>query len=1087
FGAGFGLVGAGATIARCGQTYDLEGTTTAVQFDNTDRLCLDGQRLVAVDGVDYWQPNAEYRVANRSYERIRVSNDGQHAFELTRRDGTRLLFGGGDNATVRPYRGDRDPTGAITGEARVDYAWRVEEVVDVNGNAIKFKYAQDDASDFAFEHRLVSIYYTESPGHSATRSIEFDYESRAANEHRFVAGTYERLENRVEAIRVVAQGNLVRRYIFKYGIGSGGRDRLLDLTECDRFSVCRPPTEFTWSDTSVADHLVETVDMPGHWDHPYSGWEQTLEVGDVNGDGFDDIVYTNVDPADPYKPRLFVRLSKEGTEECAHQGMWDRDNCTPPLSWSAPGPWPHHEEQAPRSFEAPMDMGVQGFSGLGVPYQNWFQVVDFDHDGTDEVLITQPDTAGMMHWDLYSVIDASWVTIAGQLPRRYAGDLEQTDIFGCGSDPTLRRVAPIAGDLNGDGASDLLGTCIPNYDATGTDHRFGAFDWDLYDGGAYVPLTVSSVGSDPMYANRFLVDVDGDGQSEVMSVPYSATFGGPAPATPTDGLASVLAVGTDPSLLPPVYLPVTVAGTTDPLPYTFLDINGDGLQDALRTDPAGLFVRLSTGRGFGAEYQPTTETGYWNNAPTSNMRVADFNLDGRDDVLVTFGSISGPPRVVLHLSLGTTFELHEMADPGDSNHPPGTSAIHFSHIRLLDFNGNGDIEYTQLKDGELQFREVDAEQADLLIAIDDGASRPSATYVRVDSEGCGTQWPQACDGARHVVGSFTRETIILGSAMTRTAAYDYRDGRRDAFRGGFLGFGEREVRDRDATNPRPVETVETDFTVIDLVNRRGATPYAGRPSRTVRNADGRVETADVTYTVQQDHQAAQALRILVASETSTHQLDGQTEYRRSIARSYDEFGTLKFREDTDLLGGETATLEVVLENRASDWFIGLAKEERSISAGAFGSRTRETFTVFDALGRTEKVEIQPNGGKFEHVTVTYGFDSAGFGNIETVVLADENGEQRSSTYLYDSAGLHLERMFNAVGHEAEYSIDDASGAVLGQRLHDPASSAYVDSFSVHDGFGRVLSRTENGVTTTFSWSSSAGGQTRVVTAPSGAV
>ena len=38
-------------ITRCAQDYARDGRRRAIQFDNLDRLCLDGQRLVLYSGT----------------------------------------------------------------------------------------------------------------------------------------------------------------------------------------------------------------------------------------------------------------------------------------------------------------------------------------------------------------------------------------------------------------------------------------------------------------------------------------------------------------------------------------------------------------------------------------------------------------------------------------------------------------------------------------------------------------------------------------------------------------------------------------------------------------------------------------------------------------------------------------------------------------------------------------------------------------------------------------------------------------------------------------------------------------------------
>ncbi|MEM7608740.1 MAG: SpvB/TcaC N-terminal domain-containing protein, partial [Myxococcota bacterium] len=113
YGVGFEL-SVGSRIHRCGQDIDLDGDTTAIRFTDDDRLCLDGQRLVATDATsDYWGSAAEYRVEHRSVDRIRRSSVSGFVFEITHRDGSRTFYGGQSQSSVFVRHGERNPDGTM--------------------------------------------------------------------------------------------------------------------------------------------------------------------------------------------------------------------------------------------------------------------------------------------------------------------------------------------------------------------------------------------------------------------------------------------------------------------------------------------------------------------------------------------------------------------------------------------------------------------------------------------------------------------------------------------------------------------------------------------------------------------------------------------------------------------------------------------------------------------------------------------------------------------------------------------------------------------------------------------------------------
>src|SRR5262249_5215474 len=73
---GNGLLGMGwslgglSSITRCGRTIAVDGYTDGVHFDSSDALCLDGERLVAVNGTSYGMAGSEYRTEHESFRKV---------------------------------------------------------------------------------------------------------------------------------------------------------------------------------------------------------------------------------------------------------------------------------------------------------------------------------------------------------------------------------------------------------------------------------------------------------------------------------------------------------------------------------------------------------------------------------------------------------------------------------------------------------------------------------------------------------------------------------------------------------------------------------------------------------------------------------------------------------------------------------------------------------------------------------------------------------------------------------------------------------------------------------------------------------
>ena len=124
--AGEGFLGRGWVLAM--SEIALSDRFGDFSFDGTDSLEMDGVLLVKSSG-----PPVEYRTRGETFTRIRQDPSVSEGFEATGLDGTRARYGIDANSQLR-----RDgATGPI-------YRWLLAELVDVNGNIIRFTYLHDD-------------------------------------------------------------------------------------------------------------------------------------------------------------------------------------------------------------------------------------------------------------------------------------------------------------------------------------------------------------------------------------------------------------------------------------------------------------------------------------------------------------------------------------------------------------------------------------------------------------------------------------------------------------------------------------------------------------------------------------------------------------------------------------------------------------------------------------------------------------------------------------------------------------------------------------------------------------------------------
>ncbi|WP_179024981.1 RHS repeat-associated core domain-containing protein [Shewanella sp. Scap07] len=276
-GVGWSL-NAGSTISRCAATYAQDGYTRAVTFNaDTDRLCLNGQRLMNTSGV-YGQSGTEYHTEMDSFVKVVQSGDINGAttnFTVHRPDGSVATYGA--NADSRFI-----PSGLNT-----VLTWKVTQESWANGqNTIDYSY--DDS--VAGEHLLEAIYYTGTGGVNGVRFVEFEYEARNDNRQSYIFGGQIVSSRRLVQINTYLDSqNQVRLYKLNHTYsGSSSRSLLQSIELCgfeNHNPQCAQPIDFNWAES----HLTTTVEALTLGDSMAFPDEkdlfEVLPKGDANGDG----------------------------------------------------------------------------------------------------------------------------------------------------------------------------------------------------------------------------------------------------------------------------------------------------------------------------------------------------------------------------------------------------------------------------------------------------------------------------------------------------------------------------------------------------------------------------------------------------------------------------------------------------------------------------------------------------------------------------------------------------------------------------------------------------------------------------------
>jgi len=257
-GLGWSLSGL-STIHRCAKTAAQDGAPGRISLNNADRLCLDGQRLMRVDGTapavgttaydDYYWGGApaQYRTEQESFTRVTKLSNGGYSAEF--KDG-RVNYYGNDTAGAIIARG-------VAGSPYL--VWAVSRIEDRSGNYMTVDYNQDATTG---EYTPKQIRYgssTRGLGQAADLAVRFFYEPRTDAQIQYMGGARNDLRTRLTNVQTFigtatdgSGGTLVRDHAIHYTPSTNSGRSLVDWMQAcatnlnTQASECLPKTTFDW-------------------------------------------------------------------------------------------------------------------------------------------------------------------------------------------------------------------------------------------------------------------------------------------------------------------------------------------------------------------------------------------------------------------------------------------------------------------------------------------------------------------------------------------------------------------------------------------------------------------------------------------------------------------------------------------------------------------------------------------------------------------------------------------------------------------------------------------------------------------------
>src|SRR5712692_9092005 len=289
-GVGWSVSGL-SLIQRCGATIALDGFKGGVNYDNNDRFCLDGQRLIAINNGVYGANGTEYRTEKEGFSKIISYGNSAQYFRVTSKSGTVMEYGVTTDSRIEAQG---------KGTVRV---WALNKIQDTKGNYFTISYFKDTGATGTGEYRPTRIDYTGSAAAllASYNSVQFAYGPRTDITPRYEGGSVIKTTQRLTDVKTCTAVtstqlctdpgvSLVRDYQLAYdNNGAVGGSRLLSVTECGSDGVCLPGTRAGWSQKADGTFAAQSTVFPNGWNFGIPTQFQLI-TGDFNGDGKTDYI-----------------------------------------------------------------------------------------------------------------------------------------------------------------------------------------------------------------------------------------------------------------------------------------------------------------------------------------------------------------------------------------------------------------------------------------------------------------------------------------------------------------------------------------------------------------------------------------------------------------------------------------------------------------------------------------------------------------------------------------------------------------------------------------------------------------------------
>ncbi|MBN2785358.1 MAG: VCBS repeat-containing protein [Pontiellaceae bacterium] len=628
-GVGFSLSGI-SSVARMAPMREYEGFSGGVEFNDDDRLVLDGQRLllVSTNAASYGTDGSEYRTEIESFQRVVLHggvNTSNAWFEVRTKSGLIYEYGKTADSFVEPSN-------------RVHaLAWAVSRISDTAGNYMNFIYDEDTANG---EHLLSRIEYTgntnSSPSLVPYNTADFVYTNRPDVRYRYHEGAQFNTTKRLSKIEFRVEGELSHEYRFEYVQGETGLSQLHSIQEFFANGDSVPATVFEWTDADGTPGFAANsgyeppVEITGT-----DGEDKGVRFMDLNGDGLIDLVYHNGTTGGAYlnsgngwisaaayappfgiadpgnKDRIsFSDVNGDGLPDMFYNHL-DGTTTNSGAYLNTGSGWATNSSP---EFVPPMPVSYEGEEYTGV------ELVDFNSDGIPDLYYHR--------FRNYVLEHGKWLGATnGWLQTTLYSEFQvQND---GGTDGGSRFL-----DVDGNRSLDELYAGAQWFSFCRPANPFGGGSITI--GGAYNP-PYDFIDDSDKSTGVHLVDVNGDGLPDFLY--HRKLANGTVEKGAFLNTGTGWATSSNTNFVPPIILKQDNAAAKGVL---FIDVNGDGLVDIVRNNSSIADAWINTGTGWLQDnsYAPPQAI-VASDGKDKGTRFVDVNGDGLLDLVSRSGSSQG--------------------------------------------------------------------------------------------------------------------------------------------------------------------------------------------------------------------------------------------------------------------------------------------------------------------------------------------------------------------------------------------------------------------------------------------------------------